>query len=126
MALKGLKILVTDDEQDEQDYIASVLEDAGATIFRANTGDDALKIAKREQPHAVTLDISMPGLDVFHIMEELQNNGHRPDMGICIISGRPELRRMLTDKFPSKTLGFVDKPFKREVLLAKMEELCGD
>ena len=47
-------------------------------------------------------------------------------MGICIISGRPELRRMLTDKFPSKTLGFVDKPFKREVLLAKMEELCGD
>jgi len=125
MALKGLKILVADDEPDEQDYIANVLEDAGATVLRANTGDDALKIAEREQPDAVTLDITMPGMDAFHVMDALQNNGYRRDMRICIISGRPELRRVLTDKFPSKTLGFVDKPFTREMLLAGMEGLFG-
>ncbi len=126
MALKGFKILVADDEPDEQDFIVTVLEDAGATVVRANDGDEALTIVQREQPDAVTLDISMPGTDVFQVMDALQNNGHRRDIRICIISGRPELRRVLIDRFPAKFLAFIDKPLTREELVTKMEELLGD
>ena len=125
MTLHGRKILVTDDEPDELDYIVTVLEDAGATVFRASNGDDALRLSEQERPDAVTLDISMPGTDMFQIMEALQDNGYRRDMRICLISGRPELRRVMTDRFPSEVLGYVDKPFTREQLLAKLEELLG-
>ena len=126
MTLHGRKILVTDDEPDELDYIVTVLEDAGATVFRASNGDEALRLAEQERPDAVTLDISMPGTDMFQIMDALQDNGYRRDMRVCLISGRPELRRVLTDKFPSEVLGYVDKPFTKEQLLAKLEELFGD
>jgi two-component system autoinducer 1 sensor kinase/phosphatase LuxN len=104
----------------------TVLADAGATVLRANNGTDALDLAERERPDAVTLDISMPGTDAIQIMDALQNNGFRRDMRICVVSGRPELRRVVTDKFASKVLGFVDKPFTREQLLANLEELLGD
>ena len=126
MTLHGRKILVTDDEPDELDYIVTVLEDAGATVFRASNGDEALRLAEQERPDAVTLDISMPGTDMFQIMDALQDNGYRRDMRVCLISGRPELRRVLTDKFPPEVLGYVDKPFTKEQLLAKLEELFGD
>jgi CheY-like chemotaxis protein len=126
MALHGRKILVTDDEPDEQDFIVAVLEDAGATVLKAHNGNQALQIAEAEQPEVVTLDINTPDMDVFQVMDALQNNGFRHDMKICIASGRPELRRVLTDKFGASTLAFVDKPFTEEELLDKLRELIGD
>jgi CheY-like chemotaxis protein len=126
MTLDGRKILVTDDEPDEQDYIVAILEDAGATVFKAHNGNEALELAESERPDIITLDISMPGLDVFKVMDALQNNGYRKEMKICIVSGRPELRRVLTDRFRAKPLGFVDKPFTEEELLAKLTELDKD
>ena len=126
MTLNGRKILVTDDEPDELDFIVAVLEDAGAKVLRAHNGDQALALAETEQPDIVTLDITMPGMDVFHVLDALQNNGYRKDMRICIVSGRPELRRVLTDRFRAKALGFVDKPFTQEELLARLIELIED
>ena len=126
MTLEGRKVLVTDDEPDEQDFIVAVLEDAGATLLKAHNGDQALELAESEQPDIVTLDITMPGMDVFQVLDALQNNGYRKDMKICIVSGRPELRRVLTDRFRAKALGFVDKPFTQEELLANLIELVKD
>ena len=37
--------------------------------------------------------------DSFHVAEELHVNGNRPDLRICVISGRPELRRVLLDRY---------------------------
>ena len=126
MTLDGRKILVTDDEPDERDFLVAILEDAGATVLKAHNGNEALELAEAEQPEIVTLDINMPGMDGFQILDALQNNGFRKDMKICIVSGRPELRRVLTDRFRAKTLGFVDKPFTQEELLAKLIELSED
>ncbi len=124
MTLSGRKILVTDDEPDQHDYIVTVLQDAGAEVVKAHNGTQALAMAEAEQPDAVTLDISMPGLDVFQVVDALQNNGLRKDMRICIVSGRPELRRVLIDRFgDGRTMGFVDKPFSGEQLIGKLEEL---
>lgn len=126
MALTGRKILVTDDEPDELEFIVAVLEDAGATVFKAHNGNQALEVAEHEQPDVVTLDITMPGMDVFEVVDALQNNGYRRDMKICIISGRPELRRVLTDRFRAKELAFVDKPFTEGELLETLRKFLAD
>lgn len=123
MTLHGRKILVTDDEPDELAYIVTILQDAGATVLEAHNGTEALELAGTERPDVVTLDITMPGTDVFEVVDALQNNGYRPDTKICIISGRPELRRMIMDRFAARPICFVDKPFTQEALLARLAEL---
>jgi len=126
MPLTGHTIVVTDDEPDQRDFIVTVLEDAGATVVKAHNGNEALELTESTRPDAITLDISMPGLDAFHIVDALQNNGFRKDLRICIVSGRPELRRLLIDKFGGgRPMGFVDKPFVKDELIGKIQELLG-
>ena len=90
MKLEGTKIVVTEDEPDQLDFIVTVLEDAGANVRAAHNGNQALNLAESEHPDLVTLDIDMPGKDIFQVVEEFQLNGFREGLRICIISGRPE------------------------------------
>ena len=62
LPLQGCRILVVDDEADVRLFIATVLEDAGAEIFQAEDGEEALLIARAESPDLITLDLSMPGM----------------------------------------------------------------
>ena len=61
--LQGYKILVVDDEEDVRTFLLAVFADAGARICEAADGDEAVEVAKREQPDLITLDLSMPGRD---------------------------------------------------------------
>jgi CheY-like chemotaxis protein len=126
MPLTGRRIVVADDQPDELEFIAAILQDAGATVVTATNSDQALELAAAEQPDLVTLDITMPGKDTFKVVEELHLNGYRRDLRICIISGRPELRRLVLDRFSDRPLGFVDKPFDKDQLIQKVCDLLSD
>ena len=52
-----------DDEDDARVFLSTVLEDAGATVFEAADGDQAIALARKEKPDLITLDLSMPGKD---------------------------------------------------------------
>jgi CheY-like chemotaxis protein len=98
MALSGRKILVAEDEPDQVNFIKTVLEDSGAEVIVAHNGTDALAMARAEIPHAMTLDINMPGMDVMDLLSELKHDESLADLKICIVSGRPELRLILRDR----------------------------
>jgi CheY-like chemotaxis protein len=123
MPLTGRKIVVTEDEPDQLDFIVTVLRDAGAEVKAAHNGNQALTIAECEKPDLVTLDINMPGKDVMEVLEELHLNGFHRDLKICIISGRPELRQLLLDRFAGRPISFVDKPFSEDQLVEKLKEI---
>ena len=61
LPLAGRRILVADDELDQLDFISMVLEDNGAEIFKATTGDEVLAMARSIKPDILTLDLHMPG-----------------------------------------------------------------
>ena len=69
LPLDGLVIVVVDDEPDQQEFLATVFEDNGATVFRASNGDEGLELARREQPDLLTLDLEMPGRDAGEVFE---------------------------------------------------------
>lgn len=122
MALSGHKILVAEDEPDQMNFIKTVLEDNGAEVIAAHNGTDALAIARAEIPHAMTLDINMPGMDVMELLTELKGDETLQDLKICIITGRPELRLILRDRHLNAN-AYLDKPFNEEELVASIKSL---
>ena len=122
MPLSGRKILVADDEPDQLDFIKTVLEDNGATIIVAHNGTEALSLVRSELPHAMTLDINMPGMDVMELLGELKGDETLNGLKICIVSGRPELRLVLRDRNLNAN-GYLDKPFTEDDLVTTLREL---
>jgi len=122
MSLDGRKILVAEDEPDQLDFIKTVLEDNGATVIVAHNGSEALEMARAEIPHAMTLDISMPGLDIMELLGQLKNDEALDTLKICIVSGRPELRLVLRDRHLNAN-AYLDKPFNGDELVNSIEEL---
>jgi len=50
-----------------------VIEDNGASVVVAHNGSQALEMARAVIPHAMTLDINMPGMDVMELLGELKH-----------------------------------------------------
>ena len=122
MALSGRKILVAEDEPDQLNFIKTVLEDNGAVVVEAHNGTQALERARAELPHVMTLDISMPGMDVMALLTEIKSDDRLGALKICIISGRPELRLILRDRHLNAN-AYLDKPFTEEELVASIKSL---
>jgi DNA-binding response OmpR family regulator len=122
MALSGRRILVAEDEPDQLNFIKTVLEDNGAEVLVAHNGTDALAAARAEIPHAMTLDINMPGMDVMELLGELKHDDTLKDLKICIVSGRPELRLILRDRHLNAN-AYLDKPFTEDDLVQSIRGL---
>ena len=121
--LAGRRILVVDDEPDVLVFYRSVLEDHGATILEATDGDEAIAIARREKPDLITLDLSMPGTDGGQVFEALRRDPELAAIRVCIITGRPELRRLIYDRAVAPPEGYLDKPVDDETLLLNVRKI---
>ena len=64
--------LIVDDEPDICVFLETVLEDNGATVLTASSGEEALALAKAEKPDLMTLDLAMPGQDGIAVYEALR------------------------------------------------------
>ena len=121
--LSGLRILVVDDEPDTLAFIAAVLEDSGAEVLEACDGNEALVVARQEKPDLVTLDISMPGKDGGQVFEEMRSDPALRDTPVCIISGKPELRRLIYQRTVPTPDGYLDKPIDEKSLLLNIRKI---
>ncbi len=123
LPLAGKVLLIADDEPDQVDYLATVFEDNGAKVLRATNGDEALELARKEKPDLLTLDLGMPGRDVGEVYQTLRSDPDTADLKICIITGRPELRKLIYDRSVKKPDGYLDKPVDEERLVFNIRKI---
>ena len=109
--------MVADDEPDQLTYLATIFEDHGATVLRATNGDEALAMVRSEKPDLLTLDLEMPGRDVGDVFETLRKDPELDSLKICVVTGRPELRRLIYQRAVRPPEGFLTKPVTEESLL---------
>jgi len=117
LPLAGRKLVVADDEPDQVAFLSTVFEDNGATVVKATNGDEALAMARSEKPDLLTLDLAMPGRDVGEVFEILRKDPELINLKICVITGRPELRKLIYERSVRPPEGYLDKPVTEEVLL---------
>ena len=117
LPLEGYRILVVDDEADVLVFLRAVLEDNGATVIEATDGATALELLRRERPHLMTLDLSMPGTDGGAVFDALRADPAIAKTPVCVISGRPELRRLVYERPGPPPEGYLDKPVAPETVL---------
>jgi CheY-like chemotaxis protein len=123
LPLAGRVIVVADDEPDQVAYLSAVFEDNGATVHEATTGDEALEVARTIKPDLLTLDLSMPGKDVGEVFEILRHDAELEGLKICVITGRPELRKLIYDRSARRPEGYLDKPVTEDDLLRNVRKI---
>jgi len=74
-ALKGARVLIVDDEPFTREMLARLLEDAGAVVRSAASGQIALEIVPQFGPTALVCDIGMPDMDGLELRRELLARG---------------------------------------------------
>ncbi len=67
--LNGIQVLVVDDEPDSREFVAFVLEQAGATVLTATTAAEALSRLIRSKPDVLLSDIGMPEMDGYMLIQ---------------------------------------------------------
>ncbi|MBD0393954.1 MAG: response regulator, partial [Microcoleus sp. C1-bin4] len=69
------QILVVDDEEHLRELVQACLEDLGGwKTVGARSGEECLQMLQIEQPNAILLDVSMPGMDGFAVYDRLQSD----------------------------------------------------
>lgn len=81
-------ILVVDDDNSMRDYLGQILLKAGFQVEVAANGKEALKIIEKMPPALILLDLIMPVMDGFQVLEHLQKNKKWENIPVIIITGR--------------------------------------
>ncbi len=66
------KVLVVDDELEIRDLLSTFLTEEGYEVIVASNGEEAIELAKRENPQVILLDIMMPGIDGIETCKRLK------------------------------------------------------
>ncbi|AFZ29362.1 multi-sensor hybrid histidine kinase [Gloeocapsa sp. PCC 7428] len=72
LPLIGIKVLVVDDEIDNRDLIAIMLEQAGATVVAAASANEAMQILARQEFDVLLCDIGMPNINGYTLMRQIK------------------------------------------------------
>ena len=80
------KILVIEDHTPIMAVLVRALERTGYEVAQASTGDGALKVALKEKPDLILLDIGLPGIDGIDMMKKLRKDSWGAKVKVIILS----------------------------------------
>ena len=117
-----MKILIVDDEKDILEFLSYNLQKEGYEIFRANNGNSALKVAKKEIPDLIILDVMMPEMDCIETCEKIIEIESLDSTLILFLTARSEEYSELAG-FSAGADDYVTKPIKPKLLISRVNAL---
>ncbi len=132
-ALKGIKeqffpdrkpkVLIVDDEPHIVNLIKLTLQNDFEVIV-AYSGNEALHKAVEQAPDIITMDIMMPGMSGFEVVEELKKYDDTKSIPVIFLSAKDKL----ADMYEGLDLGaddYITKPFEPEELTKRVKQALG-
>jgi signal transduction histidine kinase/DNA-binding response OmpR family regulator len=84
----GRTVVLIDDDPRDLDLIEAMLEPLGWTVLRADGGEQGVELVRREHPAAVLVDLLMPGVDGFEVVERLNADPALADVPIVVLTAK--------------------------------------
>ena len=104
------KILVVDDERPIVRLVQVNLEHAGYEVVAAYDGKEALEKVEQEKPDLIILDVMMPQMDGFEVMQKLQANPKTRDIPVIMLTAKAQDADVFRGWQSGVTL-YLTKPF---------------
>ncbi|HTJ47328.1 MAG TPA: response regulator [Kofleriaceae bacterium] len=111
-------VLIVDDDADIREALEEVLSESGYAVAIAADGADALDEMKAHAPALVLLDLMMPNVDGWRVMDEMHRDPSLCGIPVCVLSAFAELAPAAADTV-------LAKPIKVLPLLETVERFCG-
>jgi len=113
------KVLIIDDDAAMRDALSRMLTREGYWVAAASSGQEGLNLAHALKPHIITLDIAMPGMDGWEVLETLKHDVDLRNTPVVLVT-------MMEGRSKGYALGaadFIQKPISRDSLLPVLKRL---
>ena len=122
--LRGIQVLVADDEPDSREFVAFVLEQAGATVLTATNAADVLTLLMQATPNVLLSDIGMPEMDGYMLMQQVralptEQGGQVPAIALTAYAGEINQQQALAAGFQRH----LTKPIEPEALVSAIAQI---
>lgn len=118
------KVLIVDDELFNLDYLEQALEDSNYQIITATNGQEALDKIQSGQPDLVLLDLAMPIMDGFAVLERVKADSILRDIPVIIISAEHDSKSVVKG-IKQGAEDYLTKPVNADLLVKKVKEYLG-
>jgi len=114
-------ILIVDDNQNNIYSLKKLLESKDFPVDTANSGEEALGKALKNNYALIILDVQMPGMDGFEVAETFAGYSKTKEIPIIFLSAVNTEKRFITRGYASGGMDYVTKPVDPEILLLKVK-----
>jgi DNA-binding response OmpR family regulator len=121
-------VLVVEDEDDVRELCAAELAAAGFMVLEAPDGSTAIEKALQFGPHAVVLDLTLPGIDGFKVARRLRSDDRTREVAIIAVTGLTSPGSVGGDGFEALAIAagcdsFFSKPVAPGMLVGEVVRL---
>lgn len=116
-------ILVVDDEKDLRNLLKARFELSGFKCLTAKDGKEALKIAEKERPALIILDLVMPGMDGIETYKALKAGADTKHIPIIAYTAQPPEVVAKKGEAAFEVVDFVLKPFDAKTLVLAVQKI---
>ena len=114
------KVLVVDDERQIRDLLGEFLEREGYEVLLSSAGEEAIELAERKIPHAILLDVKMPGIDGIEVCKRLKAEPKTQFIPVIMITGYIDNKMVAIE---SGADDFVNKPIDLVELAVRVKSI---
>jgi len=118
-----INILVVDDNQDNIDVLDLALSDPRYRVLKALNGKTALIIAEKEQPDLIILDIQMPEMDGFEVLQRLRQNARTEKIPVILLTAMRKDPQSIESGLALGADEYLTKPIDIEELLVRVKSI---
>lgn len=113
------RVLVIDDQPINIRLVTLLLENSGFTVIPALSGAEGVALAAERPPDVVLLDMRMPGMDGFQVLEHFRADPRLLALPVIFLTADND-RETLVRAFAAGVVDFVTKPFLAQELVGRV------
>lgn len=121
MTNRKKKILLADDEQTLRALLKVLLEEAGYEFIAAEDGKAALEQVKKRHPDLVILDVNMPKMTGFQVLDHLKKDAKTRDIPVILLTTRGG-QEDVEEGIGLDADKYIPKPFESQKLLHEIQQ----